>query len=54
MFEDFLGHVLFEHRLPAGLSYLGQFYIVLAQWMGIPGSPYYNDVYVRQVEVIQN
>jgi len=53
-FEDSLGHVLFRHKLPAGLGYLGQFYIVLPQWMGTPGSSYVNDVFVHQVEAVQD
>jgi hypothetical protein len=36
------------------IEYPRHFYIVLPQWMGTPDSAYYSDVFVHQVEAMQD
>jgi hypothetical protein len=50
-FETGTGVTLFAAGLPQGFGSLGSFDVVLTQNIGTPTTPYYENVFVKQVEV---
>lgn len=50
-FRNAEDNVLFEHTFEVNLGVLGDFYIVLEQFMGTPGEQYYSDVALDYLRV---